>query len=247
MNRKLTAITLVAAALLTNAGFTALGSIFNYPDVLKEPTGEILDRFREHQSSVSIWFAILAGSAALFAPIAIGIGKLRDDRWMKLAVPAGIAAAAVQTIGLLRWPLLVPGFASDATSTNPATAANARDHFDTAHTILGNVVGETFGYLFTAAWTLLVIASLGTRFAGRAFAALGTVSAIMIVLGVFSPLDLAIIDTVNFAGYVLWSIWLIWLAVAVIRDARTPVAVFADINDTQSLHEGRTMNVQSSR
>ena len=79
MNRKLTAMTLIAAALLTNAGFTALGSIFNYPDVLKEPTGEILDRFREHQSSVSIWFAILAASAALFAPIAIGIGKLRDD------------------------------------------------------------------------------------------------------------------------------------------------------------------------
>jgi len=221
MNRKLTAITLIAAALLTNAGFTALGSIFNYPDVLKEPTGEILDRFREHQTSVSIWFAVLAASAALFAPIAVGIGKLRDDRWMKLAVPAGIAAAAVQTIGLLRWPLLVPDFARDAASTNAATASNARDHFDTAHTILGNVVGETFGYTLTAAWTLLVVASLGARFAGRAFATLGTVSAIMIVVGVLSPLDLAIIDTVNFAGYVLWSAWLIWLAIAVLRDDRT--------------------------
>jgi uncharacterized protein DUF4386 len=225
MNRKLTAITLIAAALLTNAGFTALGTIFNYPDVLKEPTGEILDRFREHQSSVSIWFAVLAASAALFAPIAVGIGKLRDDRWMKLAVPAGIAAAVVQVVGLLRWPLLVPGFASDATSTNAATAANARDHFDTAHTILGTVIGETFGYLLTAAWTLLVVASLGARFAGRVFAALGTISAIMILLGVFSPFDLAVIDTVNFAGYVLWSVWLIWLAIAVLRSARTATAV----------------------
>ncbi len=227
MNRKLTAIMLIAAALLTNAAFTALGSIFNYPDVLKEPTGEILDRFREHQSSVTFWFAILAASAALFAPIAIGIGKLRDDRWMKLAVPAGIAAAVVQTIGLLRWPLLVPGFASDAASTNAATAANARDHFDTAHTILGNVIGETFGYLLTAAWTILVVTSLGRRFAGRAFATLGAISAIMIVLGVLSPLDLAIIDTVNFAGYVLWSIWLVWLAIGVLRDERTPEAVMA--------------------
>ena len=227
MTRKLTAITLIAAALLTNAGFTALGSIFNYPDVLKEPTGEILDRFREHQSSVSVWFAVLAASAALFAPIAIGIGKLRNDRWMKLAVPAGIAAAVVQTIGLLRWPLLVPSFASDAVSTNAATAANARDHFDTAHTILGYVIGETFGYILTAAWTLLVVASLGTRFAGRVFAALGAVSAIMIVIGVLSPLGLAIIDTVNFAGYVLWSIWLIWLAVGVLRDDRRAARVSA--------------------
>ena len=223
MNRKITAIALVAAALLTNAGFIALGSVFNYPDVLKEPTGEILNRFREHQSSVSIWFAVLAASAALFAPVAVGIGKLRDDRWMKLAVPAGIAAATVQTIGLLRWPLLMPGFASDAASTNASTAADARDHFDTAHTILGNIIGETFGYTLTAAWTLLVVASLGARFAGRAFAALGGVSAIMIALGVFSPLDLAIIDKVNFAGYVLWSAWLIWFAIAVVRDGRTAV------------------------
>ena len=224
MNRKLTAIALIIAALLTNAGFTALGSIFNYPDVLKEPTSEILDRFREHQSSVSIWFAVLAASALLFAPIAIGIGKLRDDRLMKLAVRAGIAAAVVQAVGLLRWPLLVPGFARDAASTNASKAADARDHFDTAHTILGNVIGETFGYLLTAAWTVLVVASLGRHFAGRAFAGLGTVSAIMILLGVLSPLDLAVIDTVNFAGYVLWSVWLIWLAVVVARSARSAAA-----------------------
>ncbi len=224
MNRKLTAIALITAALLTNAGFTALSSIFNYPDVLKEPTGEILDRFREHQSSVSIWFAILALSAALFGPIAVGIGKLRSDRWMKLAVPVGIAAAAVQTIGLSRWPLLVPGFASDAASANAITAAIARDDFDTAHTILGTVIGETFGYLLTAAWTLLVVTSLGARFSGRIFTALGTISATMILLGVFSPLDLALIDTVNFAGYVLWSVWLIWLAIAMLRSAPDPEA-----------------------
>ena len=124
-------------------------------------------------------------------------------------------------------PLLVPSFAIDSVSTNATTAANARDHFDTDHTILGNVIGETFGYLLTAAWTLLVVASLGTRFAGRAFAALGAVSAIMIVIGVLSSLDLAIIDTVNFAGYVLWSIWLIWLAVGVLRDDRRAAPVSA--------------------
>ena len=119
----------------------------------------------------------------------------------------------------------MPGFASDAASTNATTAANARDHFDTAHTILGTVIGETFGYLLTAAWTLLVVASLGDPLRRTGFAALGTVSAVMILLGVFSPLDLALIDTVNFAGYVLWSIWLIWLAIAVLRDARNDAAV----------------------
>ena len=39
MNPKLTASLLILAAVLANVGFTALGSIFNYPDVLDEPAG----------------------------------------------------------------------------------------------------------------------------------------------------------------------------------------------------------------
>jgi hypothetical protein len=37
MNLKLTAALLILAAVLANPAFTALGSIFNYPDVLDEP------------------------------------------------------------------------------------------------------------------------------------------------------------------------------------------------------------------
>ena len=80
---------------------------------------------------------------------------------MRVAVPVGIAAAVVQVIGLLRWPLLVPGYAADAASADPATAAAARDSFAMAHAILGHLIGETFGYVLTAAWTLLVLAALG--------------------------------------------------------------------------------------
>jgi hypothetical protein len=233
MNRKLTAAAIVTAAVLTNVGFTMLGSSFNYPDVLKERTADILASFREHQSGVAFWFSVLAISAALFAPIAIGVGKLRSDRTMRLATRAGIAAAIVQTIGLARWPILVPSYAHDATSTNSNVVSSAHDHFHTAHVILGNIIGETFGYILTAAWTLLVIISLGRRFAGQAFRIVGGMSAAMIAIGVFSPLDLAAIDTINFAGYVLWSAWLIWLAVRVVRGERTnPV--------TQPVNTGRS-------
>jgi hypothetical protein len=182
--------------------------------------GGVDDIHEQHQGSVSLWFAVLAVSAALFAAIAVGVGRLRANSTMRLAAPIGIAAAVVQTIGLSRWPLLVPHFASDAASANPATVAAAEANFDTANTLLGTVLGETLGYTLTAAWTVLVVKSLGTRFSGRVFAALGGVSAGMIVLGVLSPLDLAAVDTVNFAGYVLWSIWLIWLAVVLLRTAR---------------------------
>ena len=46
MNAKRTASLLILAAVLANVAFTALGSIFNYPDVLDEPAGQVLASFR---------------------------------------------------------------------------------------------------------------------------------------------------------------------------------------------------------
>ena len=166
--RRRTAALLILAAVLANLAFAALGSIFNYPDVLDEPAGQVLASFRDHEAPVRIWFSVLALSAGLLAPIAIGVGRLTAARAMRFAVPVGVAAAVVQVIGLLRWPILVPGYAADAASADPGVAAAARDSFATASDILGTAIGETVGYLLTAAWTLLVIAALGaaTRGAG---------------------------------------------------------------------------------
>jgi Domain of unknown function (DUF4386) len=220
MNRKATAALLVAAALCTNGAFTVLGTVFNYPDVLKEPVEHVLASFRASQTAVTGWFTVLAVAAALFAPIAVGVGRLSTRTAMRIAVPMGIAAAVVQVIGLLRWPLLVPGYAADAASADPTTAAAGRDSFAMAHRILGHLIGETFGYVLTAAWTLLVLAALGRRFAGRWFTMLGAVSAILILAGVFSTLNTAL-DTANFIGYILWSAWLVAFAVLLLRRPRT--------------------------
>ena len=232
MSRKVTAALLITAAVLTNAAFTVLGMVFNYPDVLKEPVEEILAKFRASQNAVMFWFAVLAISAALFAPIAIGVGRLSTRRAMRVAVPVGIAAAVVQVVGLLRWPLLVPGFAADASSPDPATAAAARDSFLLAHRILGNLIGETLGYLFTAAWTLLVLVALGRSFAGLWFILLGAVSAVLVLAGVLSPLDLPVIDLANFIGYVLWSIWLVAFAILLLLRPHTGTAAPARARST---------------
>jgi Domain of unknown function (DUF4386) len=218
MNRKLTAVLLILAAVLANLAFTALGSIFNYPDVLDEPAADVLASFRAHEGAVSAWFTVLALSAALLAPIAVGVGRLSDRREMRIAVRVGVAAALVQVVGLLRWPLLVPGYASSGN----------RDAFETAGDILGTAIGETAGYLLTAVWTTLVVVALGRAFAGRWFATLGLVSAALVLVGVFSPLDLPVVDTANFFGYVLWSLWLVAFGIVLFarqrRSADVPAA-----------------------
>jgi Domain of unknown function (DUF4386) len=226
MNR-LTALLLVLAAVLANVAFAALGSIFDYPDVLDEPAGKVLAAFRDDQSAVSGWFSVLALSAALLAPIAVGVRRLSSARAMRIALPVGITAAAVQVIGLLRWPILVPGYASDAASGNAGVAAAARDSFTTASDILGTAVGETLGYLLTATWTVLVIVALGRRYAGRWFQVLGAASAMLVLAGVLSPFGLPVIDAANFLGYVLWSAWLIAFAIVMLVHERRRTAASA--------------------
>ena len=227
MNPRLTAALLIAAAVCTNLAFTVLGTVFDYPDVLQRPVDAILALFRAHQFAVTSWFTVLALSAALFGPIAVGVGRLAPGRAMRIAVWVGIAAAVVQVVGLLRWPVLVPGYASAATSADRGTAAAARQSFTLAHEVLGHVVGETFGYLCTAAWTLLVLVALGRAFAGRWFLALGAASAVLILCGVLSPFGLPLVDLANFVGYVGFSLWMVTFAVLILvrsrRGQRVPV------------------------
>jgi hypothetical protein len=209
-NRRLAAVLMVIAVVLANVAFLGLGSVFNYPDILQESASAILAEFREDQGTIITLFVVLAISAALLAPIAVLVGRLAPNKLGRWSIGVGIAAAVLQVIGLLRWPLVVP-FLADREDT---------DAFETVHTALGTIVGETLGYLLTATWTVLIIYALGKRLAGRRFTYLGLVAAALIAVGVFVPLDLPGADFANFVGYILWSIWLVAFAVLLWRQSQ---------------------------
>ena len=67
---------------------------------------------------------------------------------------------------------------------------------------------------------MLVVVALGRRYAGRWFQVLGVTSAVLVFVGVFSPLDVPGVDTANFFGYVLWSVWLVAFGVVILVHER---------------------------
>src|SRR4029450_3990034 len=91
---------MAGAALLAIAGFTALGSLFEYPQILKEPTADILALYRAHQGAVMAWFAVLMVSAALLAPAGILLGRLAGGPRGRWIAGIGVVAAAGQVIRL---------------------------------------------------------------------------------------------------------------------------------------------------
>ncbi len=211
---RLAAAALALAAGLAIAGFTALGSIFEYPQILEEPTTDILALFRDHQGAVVGWFLVLMISAALLAPAGVLLGRIAGGTLGRWIAAVGVAAATVQVVGLQRWVTLVPGISDDA--LDPAQRADAEDRFELLHTVLGKIIGETIGYALTATFTVLVVAALSRTILPRWLAVLGCVSAGLIATGVVIPV-LEPASLTNFAGYVAWCVWLIAAAAVLVK------------------------------
>jgi hypothetical protein len=208
--RRLAAAGMASAAGLAIAGFTALGSIFDYPKILDEPTADILTLFHENQGAISAWFLVLAISAGLLAPVGLLLGRLAGGKRGRWIAVFGVAAATVQVVGLLRWVLVIPRVSRDALV--PSRQADAHHTFELLHTWLGKALGETVGYALTATFTVLVVIGITRAVAPRWMAYLGYTSAGLIATGVFIPLGLSSLSITNFVGYVAWCLWLIAMA-----------------------------------
>ncbi|MEL4319733.1 DUF4386 family protein [Leifsonia sp. YIM 134122] len=214
-----TGLMLIASAVVVNAAFMLLGIAFDYPDILQRPATEVLARFAADPFVIGVGFTLLAAGAAMMAPIAVRIARhVPAGRIGTAAAIVGIAAAVVQVVGLLRWPLIVPFLAAAMGDATPARRADITAQFSTLNAVLGQAVGETLGYLFTAAWTMLVVIALRrAAVIGRLLAVLGFASAALILTGDLIPFGVPGADAANFIGYVLWSVWLVALGAVFIR------------------------------
>jgi len=220
MGTRTTGIAMILVPIAFNLIFFALGSAFDYPDILREPAGTILRRFDDGGAElVALWYAF-AFTALLAVPLALllyGVFAREQPHLALAAAIAGVLSALVQALGLFRWAFLVPLLADRYTSAEAAPAAreSAVLVFEAAHRYLGVAVGEHLGYLFTAGWTILLGALLfrSGRFS-RWLGLLGLVPAAGILIGLLEPAGWDGAGAINAMGYVAWSVWLILLGVA---------------------------------
>jgi hypothetical protein len=228
--RTFSGVLAIVLPLAFNATFFALGSAFEYPDILRQPTADILEKFSGGGPGlVRLWY-LFATTALLAIPLAVLLGNLFAPMQPALArasTVAGVLSGLVQTLGLLRWVFLVPGLAAVAAdaAADPATRSAAIVVFEAAHRYLGVGVGEHLGYLFTGAWTLLLSAITVREGLGRPWlGALGTVAALGIMIGMLEPAGWEPAGLVVALSYILWSLWLIAFGVLLLRGwtSRTP-------------------------
>lgn len=226
MSETVTGATLIAVPILFNAGFTLLAKRFDYPDVLRRPTHEVLEHFRQAGSSLLLIWLLFAISAVLFAPLVVLLaGELGDaDRAVvAVSVVIGVLASAVQFLGLIRWPFLVPYLAREADGASPTSArGEAIDViFQSFNRYLGVAVGEYLGYTLTGAWSILTgVALIQTDTVPAWLGVIGVLIGPLFLLssfefvGRFEPSGWKLAGQLTPIAYVLWSLWLVAVGVA---------------------------------
>lgn len=214
----LTGILLIALPIGFNVFFAVLAAQFQYPHILRQPTNEVLAAFRTGGSRlVTIWWGF-ALTAIVFAPVAVLLSAQlsgADPVLLATATTVGVLAAAVQFLGLVRWPFLVPFLAREAEAASPARAEAIDIVFQSFNRYLGVAVGEHLGYLFTGAWSVIVgiamLASPATPvWLGIAGIVIGAVLALCSLefVGPFERNGWALAGSVVPIAYIAWSLWL---------------------------------------
>ena len=226
-----TGVLLIVLPIAYNVLFTILARSFDYPDILRRPTAEVLARFSAGGSKLVLTWWGFAMSAVLLAPAAVLVSASfadADPTLLAGATSFGLLAAAVQFLGLIRWPFAVPHLArvmADPTST--ASKREAADViFQTLNRYLGVAVGEHLGYMFTGLWTALVgIAVIQSEVLHPAFGVIGLVLAPLFLIGATEFVGANERDGARFAGtlvpiaYIGWSLWLLVLGIALLVTA----------------------------
>ena len=222
-SRRITGALLILTPIAFMTFFTILGVIFDYPNILRQPTEIVLKRYQNGGAGlVAVWYAMTL-SAVLFIPLVLLVERLftaEKAPLMRVATVIGVLAGAVQMIGFIRWPFLVPYLSQ--TYLDPAISVATREAttvvFQAFNQYAGGAIGENMGYLFTSVWTLLFALTIirSARFpAWLGF--VGLLPAIGIFIGMLEPIGLGIAAPINAAAYILWAIWLVIIGIFTLR------------------------------
>jgi len=230
--QKLTGILFIAGAILINIPYTLLIMNFDYPDILREPTGAILTQFQAGGNSlIFTWLAFAwTGLPLLFAIIFLQkVMERSDTPYLKAATIAGIIGGLTQMVGLLRWVFVVPILAR--AYTDPATSEATQEAivigFQIIHQYGGVVLGEHLGQIFTIFWMLLVsVAMFKSELFKPWLAWFGIAASLIYALAqteLFATVipDFPVVPKAGLIGSLLWLGWMIVTGIFLLRAKST--------------------------
>ncbi len=226
--RQLTGIFFIVGAILINIPYTLLIMNFDYPDILRAPTAEILTKFQAGGSPlIYTWLAF----AWIGIPILFGMMMLNQvlerekSPFLETATIIGVVGGFVQIVGLLRWVFVIPVLARLFTdpTTDPVTKASIPVVFIAVHQYGGVILGEHMGQFLTIIWMSMISAVIyKSPIFARWVSWLGWIASIVFLLAQTELFATAIpgfpvIDWAGLYGSLLWLLWIVVMGVYLVK------------------------------
>ena len=220
------ALLLIAVPIAFNATFTLLARSFSYPDILRQPAGTILTRFAAGGTQLVVQWWAFALTALMMVPLVVVMGSVFATGPLRtLAITTGLLSALVQTLGLMRWPFVVPLLARRY--LDPRATQSQRESvellFEVLHRYLGIGVGEHLGYLLTGAWTILTgVLVIGSPVLPAWLGWLALPIGVSLLIGALEFVGAneakgwALAERLTPIAYIAWSLWLVACGVALL-------------------------------
>jgi hypothetical protein len=221
--RRLTGLLLILVPVAFTVCFTLLQMLFEYPDILRQPTADVLTKFAAGGSGlITVWYALTL-TAVLFITVVVLLHRVLAAHEAPIALWVasvfGVVAGLAQALGFLRWPFLVPHLAQAylAPGAGESQRAAAALVFEAFHRYAGMAVGEHLGYLSTSVWTFLVaLVMLRSPLFGRWLGLSGMLLALGVATGLLEPAGWELAGTINAFSYLAWALWLIVVGVVLL-------------------------------
>jgi len=223
LTRRLAEMLLILVPIAFTVCFTLLQIQFEYPDILRQPTADVLTKFQAGGTGlIAVWYA-LALTAVLFIPAVVLLHHVLAEQETSIALSVasifGVVAGLAQALGLLRWVFLVPYLAETylAPGASEGQRAAAALVFEAFHRYAGMAVGEHLGYLSTSVWTFLVaFHMLRSPLFGRWLGMSGMILALGVAAGLLEPAGWEVAGMINALSYLAWALWLIGVGVVLL-------------------------------
>lgn len=221
--RRLTGLLLILVPVAFTICFTLLQMYFEYPNILRQSTADVLAKFQAGGAQlVAVWYALTL-TAVLFIPVVVLVHRVlaaqEATATLWIATVFGVIAGLAQTLGFLRWPFLVPHLAEAylAPGASEAQRAAAGLVFEAFHRYAGMAVGEHLGYLSTSVWTFLIaLLMLRAPLFGRWLGLSGMALALGVAAGLLEPAGWELAGTINALSYLAWALWLVVVGIVLV-------------------------------
>jgi len=226
--RKVTGLLFILGAILVNIPYAMLIANFNYPDILREPAGDVLTQFQAGGANLILtWLAFAwVGLPLIFGTLMLKrVLEAEGHPLLETATTLGVISLVLAVVGLTRWVFVIPGLAQLYTDPNSSEAVRAAAlvTFQAVHQYGGVVIGEHISQFLTVLWMALISRMmLRSAFFAAWQGWFGFGAALVYLLAQSELLATAIpgfpeVPAAGLIGSLLWLLWMIVMGVALLR------------------------------